>query len=138
MMDRTQTEQEVTRLVDEWIAAELRADVAFLERTLTDDFIGIGPLGFMLSKSEWLDRHRSGDLKYTALTVDEARARVYDTAALVTCRQIQQATYRGTGIPGQFRMTLAFVRQAGRWLLAGLQLSPIGQPPNIPTQTTRS
>lgn len=137
-MDRTQTEQEVTRLVDEWIAAELRADVAFLERTLTDDFIGIGPLGFMLSKSEWLDRHRSGDLKYTALTVDEARARVYDTAALVTCRQIQQTTYRGTGIPGKFRMTLAFVRQAGRWLLAGLQLSPIGQPPNIPTQTTRS
>lgn len=136
-MDHTQTEQEVTRLVDNWVAAELRADVGFLDQTLTDDFIGIGPLGFMLSKTEWLDRHRSGDLRYSALSVDEARVRVYDGAALVTCRQVQQAAYRGTSMPGQFRMTLAFVRQDSGWRLAGLQLSPIGQPFTPPAQPSR-
>lgn len=134
-MNQEQTEQEVARLLDAWATAELHADLAFLERTLADDFIGIGPLGFMLTKPEWLARHQSGDLKYTAFTLDEVKVRVYTDAALVRCRQMQQATYRGTSIPGQFRASLTFVYQDEQWWLAGLQLSAMGQfQPPVSTQ----
>src|SRR5690348_11472714 len=126
-MAQQQTEQEVARLVDAWATAELHADVAFLERTLADDFIGIGPLGFLLSRQEWLARHQSGELKYTAFTVDEVKVRVYTGAALAICRQVQQAAYRGSPVPGQFRASLMFVSQDGQWRLAGLQLSAMGQ-----------
>jgi hypothetical protein len=129
-MNREHAEQEVMRLADAWATAELRGESAFLENILADDFIGIGPLGFMLTKQEWLARHQSGDLKYESFSLDEVKVRVYNDAAILTGRQAQNAAYRGNSIPGQFRLTLVFVQQ-GQWRLANLQLSSIGQPPNF-------
>ena len=130
-MNREQAEQEVMNLAEAWAAAETRGDVAFLEKTLTDDFIGIGPLGFMLTKHEWIERLRSGDLQYESLTLDEVRVRVYNDAAILTGRQVQNAAYRGNPIHARFRTMLVFVQQHEQWQLAGLQLSPIGQPPDF-------
>jgi hypothetical protein len=131
-MNREHAEQEVMRLADNWATAELRGDSAFLEKTLADDFIGIGPLGFMLTKQEWLARHEAGDLKYESFSLDEVKVRVYnDDAAVLIGRQSQNAAYRGNSIPGQFRITLVFVQQQGQWQLVSLQLSSIGQPPNF-------
>ena len=130
-MNRENTEQEVARLANTWANAELRGDVAFLEKTLADDFTGIGPLGFMLTRQEWIERHRSGDMKYDSFDLDEVRVRAYNEAAVLTSRQVQNAAYRGNSINAQFRITLVFVQQQGQWKLANLQLSTIGQPPNF-------
>jgi hypothetical protein len=129
-MNNEHTEQEVMQLAGAWSNAELHGDTAVLEKTLADDFIGIGPLGFMLTKQEWLARHEAGDLKYESFNLDEVKVRVYNNdTAVLTARQAQQATYRGNSIPGQFRIALVFVQQHGQWQLASLQLSSIGQPP---------
>src|SRR5438552_12304664 len=110
-MNREHVEQEVVRLADAWATAELHGDTAFLERTLTDDFIGIGPLGFMLTKQEWLARHQSSDLKYDSFNLDEDKMRVYNDAAILTGRQVQHGAYRSNNIQGQFRITLVFLIQ---------------------------
>lgn len=63
-MSQKHAEQVVAQLVEEaWATAELRGDAAFLESTLADDFVGIGPLGFMLTKQEWIGRHQIRRLK---------------------------------------------------------------------------
>jgi ketosteroid isomerase-like protein len=131
MMNQEHTEQEVVRLADAWATAELRGDTTFLERFLADDYIGIGPLGFMLTKQEWIARHQSGELKYESFNLDEVKVRIYNDAAILTGRQIQNGAYRGNSIQAQFRTTLVFVQQQGQWQLASLQLSTIGQPPNF-------
>ena len=132
-MNQEHAEQEVLRLADAWATAELRGDTTFLERILADDYTGIGPLGFMLTKQEWLARHQAGDLKYESFSLDEVKVRVYNNdAAVLTGRQVQNGAYRGNSIQAQFRTTLVFVRQQGQWQLASLQLSTIGQPRNIP------
>jgi hypothetical protein len=85
-MNREQAGQEVMHLADTWATAELQGDVAFLERLLSDDFIGVGPLGFLLSKQEWLARHQTGDMKYDVHTLDEVKVRAYNEAAIVIGR----------------------------------------------------
>ena len=126
-MNREQAEQEVMYLAEAWAAAELRRDTAFLEQRLIDDFIGIGPLGFMLTKQEWITRYQSGDLQYDSFTLDAVRVRVYNEAAIVTGRQAQQGAYQGNNIQGHFRITLMFVYDQNQWRLASLHLSTIGQ-----------
>lgn len=135
-MNREQTEQEVSRLVDAWAAAEPQGDVAFLERVISDDFVGVGPLGFLLTKQEWLARHESGELKYRVHTFGDVNVRIYDGAAIVIGRLTQEATYRGNPINAQLRTTLIFVHQDGQWRLAGLQFSAMGQfQPPVSTQS---
>jgi uncharacterized protein (TIGR02246 family) len=123
------TEQQLTQLAEQWAAAEQSADTGVIEHTLADDFVGIGPLGFLLSKQEWLQRHQSGALQYTAFTLDDTQVRVYGDAAVMIGRITQTATYQGHDTSGQFRTTLVWVRQQGSWRLANLQLSTLGQPP---------
>src|SRR5919199_679946 len=121
--------RQVEEFAQEWAAAEQRGDAAFLEGALTDDFVGVGPWGFMLNKEQWLGRF-AGGLSYESLTLDEMEARFYGEAAVATCRQKQAGEFQGNDVGGEFRATLVFVEQEGRWLLAGLHLSPIAGAPS--------
>jgi ketosteroid isomerase-like protein len=126
---KDQTE-EIKKRVEDWAATELRGDAASLESALADDFIGIGPRGFMLTKDQWLERHESGKLRYESIGWDEVEVRIYGDAAVVTGRQSAEGKYEDFDLKDQFRGTLVFVEQQGRWLLAGLHLSPIAGPPS--------
>jgi ketosteroid isomerase-like protein len=133
MMNRpsNDTERQLLDLSQQWVAAELRGDTAFLDRTLVDDFIGVGPLGFLLSKQDWLQRYRSGDFVYQTLALEDMQVRDYGQAAVLIGTQAQHATYRDQVMQGRFRITLVWVRQAERWLLVGCHLSgpiPDGPP----------
>jgi hypothetical protein len=122
--------RQIERLAQEdWAAAELRGDTDFLGRTLAADFVGVGPRGFVLHKEEWLERHGSGKLRYESFGLDEVEVRPYGEAAVIVCRQTAEGVYEDENgryaINEQFRVSLVFVRQQERWLLAGLHLSPI-------------
>ncbi|MEJ7652554.1 MAG: nuclear transport factor 2 family protein [Chloroflexia bacterium] len=113
------------RVADLWAAAELRGDTAALREMLVDDFVGIGPRGFTLTREQWLARHESGDLVHESLGLEDVGARVYGNAAVSIGRQTQATSYKGAPVPGEFRVSLVLVRQAGRRLIASLQFSPI-------------
>jgi ketosteroid isomerase-like protein len=125
--------RQIEKLAQDWAAAELRGDTAFLECVLADDFVGVGPRGFMLTKEQWLARHEAGSLGYESFRLDEVGMRLYGNAAVAVCRQTAEGVYEDENgrynIQEQFRVTLVFVRQQEGWVLAGLQLSPIlGRP----------
>jgi len=125
--------EELKKLAQDWAVAELRGDTTFLEDALADDFVGVEPRGFMLTREQWVSRHEAGNLRYESFGLDEVEVRLYGDVAAAVCRQSAEGVYEDDNgrydIHEQFRATLIFVRQRERWLLAGLQLSPIlGRP----------
>jgi|HubBroStandDraft_2_1064218.scaffolds.fasta_scaffold528486_2 hypothetical protein len=129
-MNDQQTEIDaIQELEMAWSQAEMGADTSTLDAISTSDFMLVGPLGFVLDKGQWLARYRSGDLVTGSLALEDPATRVYGEAAVTIARHIQHASYQGQPVDGQFRTTHIAVRVDRRWLLAGIQLSPIGGPP---------
>jgi ketosteroid isomerase-like protein len=119
--------QNLIELTERWAQAELDGDVEALRELLADDFVGVGPVGFTLTKEQWLHRYESGGLKYTSYTVEDLQPRVYGDAAVVVGVMKQDGTVEGRPVPGQFRATYIYVNQDGTWRAAGWHISPIGQ-----------
>jgi ketosteroid isomerase-like protein len=127
------TDQTIDSFLSVWADAERTGDAAALDGLLTDDFVGIGPLGFSLPKPAWLARHRPGELTYDSFSLDEVQTRVHGNAALVTARQNARGAYQGHPTPEAVRATLALVDDRDGWRLAGIHMSFIagttGAPP---------
>ena len=125
------TKRDVLTLSQDWANAERVSDTSRLADLLADDFVGIGPRGFMLTKEEWLGRHASGALRYETLALDEVTVRPHAGAAIVTGHETDTIQYEGHPMLGDYRTTLVFVAAQDRWRLANVQFSPIAPPPGV-------
>ncbi|MFG1945460.1 nuclear transport factor 2 family protein [Nonomuraea sp. NPDC048826] len=111
-----------------WTAAEEQGDTAALERLLAGGFTAVGPLGFTLSRDDWLERHRTGSLTYETFGLDETTVRVHGDCAIVTGRQHATGAWRGNPVPEALRSTLVLV--GGR--IEALHMSFVAGTPGAP------
>nr|WSY57209.1 nuclear transport factor 2 family protein [Streptomyces sp. NBC_00886] len=118
---------EILDLVDRWAAAEQRNDAGQLDGLLTPDFTGVGPVGFVISREQWLDRFGKG-LDNRAFAVEDPQIRTYGDTAVVVGIQAQETSVRGKDSSGRFRISLVAVRPADRWLLANVHIGPLQYP----------
>jgi len=118
--------EDVRALSRKWAEAELGGDADWLDDLLLDDFVAVGPRGTILTKQQWLDRHRSGTLKYQQFDWRELHVRVHDDMALVLgCEQtLASCDGRSTTTPA-LRVLQVFTRVEDRWKMAAIQHSPI-------------
>ncbi|MFC6080241.1 DUF4440 domain-containing protein [Sphaerisporangium aureirubrum] len=128
--------QQILDLVDRWAKAELHGDVGAYDDLLTDDFAGIGPVGFSLTKQQWAGRHQ-GPLKNHHFEIHERQVRFHGDTAIVGGVQEQRTTAMGRDTSGSFRVTLVAVRAGDRWLIANIQLSGPLQDPGAPPPFAR-
>lgn len=115
-----------------WAEAERTGDAETTAALLTDDFVGIGPLGFQLPKPAWLDRLTRGDLHYDELFLDETSVREYGGCAVVVARWNARGTARGHALPEAVRTTMIIISESDRRRLAGIQYSFIAGSPGAP------
>jgi ketosteroid isomerase-like protein len=123
---------DVLDLVRRWAEAEQDNDAQALDRLLADDFVGIGPLGFVLDRGQWLARFGNG-LENRAFAVEDPQVRDYGDAAVVVGVLAQQTSFQGADNSGRFRITLVAARKADRWLLANAHIGMLQQPPARPS-----
>ena len=107
---------DVLDLVGRWAAAEEKNDAGLLDGLLADDFVGVGPLGFVLTRERWLERFANG-LENRSFTVEDPQVHHHGSAAVVIGVDAQDS--------GRFRLTLVAVRPADRWLVAGVHIGPL-------------
>ncbi|MEV4258680.1 nuclear transport factor 2 family protein [Spirillospora sp. NPDC049652] len=113
---------EILDLVRRWADAERTGDVAAYDGLLAEDFLAVGPVGFVLPAKAWAGRHR-GDLVNHEFEVLDPQVRLYGDTAVMHGEQKQRTTARGRDASGSYRVTLVAVRQDGVWRIAHLQLS---------------
>jgi len=119
---------DILDLVDRWAAAEQGNDAGQLDGLLADDFVGVGPLGFVLTRQQWLERFGNG-LENRAFRVEEPQVHEHGSAAVVIGVDAQETSFRGADNSGRFRLTLVAVRPADRWQVAGVHIGPLQSAP---------
>ena len=122
------TTSEIIHLGSAWAEAEERGDTAALDRLTSTDFRLIGPFGYVLDKTLWLDRYRSGDLVTSVLQWHDVSVIDHGDVAIAIGKQTQQASYQGRRMEGDFRVSQVFARDDGTWRLLGMHLSQAERP----------
>jgi len=118
----------VLDLVQHWAAAEQRNDTGALDGLLADEFAGVGPFGFILTRDQWLARFANG-LVNRSFTVTDLQVRDYGTAAVGIGVLAQETSWQGTDNSGRFRVTLVAVQEGEGWRLAHVHIGPLQMPP---------
>lgn len=117
-------------VVRRWEAAEASGDDTATAELVTDDFLAVGPVGFVLDGPAWR-RRRSDGLRVESVTLTVSSTRVYGETAVVVGVQDQRASYQEHRADGRFRITLVLRLDGADRRVAGLHLSgpiPEGAP----------
>lgn len=109
-------------MLDTWKEAERTGDAERLGELLTDDFVGIGPVGFTLAKDAWLGRF-GPDLRYEHLDLDEVSVRTNGDTTIVVAHQHAEGVARGNPLPPDTRVSFVVVHDRGQARIAGIQYS---------------
>ena len=65
---------DIDNILARWTAAERAGDTRALDTLLADEFVGIGPVGFVLDKRAWVGRFEHG-MHHDRLDLDEVAVR---------------------------------------------------------------
>ena len=120
-------EQELLKLEQDWTNAEVKADLAFLDRILADDWLFTDPDGVVWTKAKSLAVLKSGEDVVSSMVPDDMKVRIYGDAAVVTGRATTKETFKGKDISGLHRWTDTWIKKAGRWQCVATHASAIAQ-----------
>jgi ketosteroid isomerase-like protein len=124
-------QDEVLQAENARVQAVLRADVAALDPMLASDLTYCHSTGVVDSKSQFLAKIKSGELKYEAFQHRDQLVRIYGNTAVitgVTNLRLGAPAQGGTAQEAVMRFTTVYVKQNGRWQQVAWQTTRLPQP----------
>jgi len=101
--------------------ASIHNDTKFTEQALAENYIAIGPLGTVVTKSDMVDVRRRSKLHYEFIDVTEMVVRIYGETAVVTAKAEVKGSDFGEDFSGPYRYTRVWVKQNGTWRAVAYQ-----------------
>jgi ketosteroid isomerase-like protein len=126
--DQASDERDLTQLVKDLNAAIVKADTAFLERVLDQDYVHYRPGGTVENRAQYLENRKTGRVNFESLVADDIKVRFYGDTAIVTYRSTAKGKDQQGAIDEQRLWTRVFVRRDGRWQLVHSQGTSIQKP----------
>jgi ketosteroid isomerase-like protein len=120
-----QVTQEITNLRNEWMAAEMRKDIPFLDHLMADDFVVGNSQGQVMNKAEYLESQRRPDRILKISPGRDVQVRQYGVVAVLTEFLTLNASDKGVPFGGEFRFVRIFAKEDGRWRPVLAQGTPV-------------
>lgn len=124
---RGKADPEIVKAESHLRTAQLRADVAALDRLISDDLLFTGPDGEVATKEQDLDAHRTGAVRFREHEPEELRIRRVGRNVAVTALRTRLAVeVGGVVVRGTYRYTRVWAREkAAEWRVVGGHVSEI-------------
>ena len=108
-------------------AAQLAADVPALDRLIATELLFTGPDGQIGTKTQDLEAHASGVVRFRSHVPEELRVRRVGTDVAVTALRARlEVEVAGTLVRGTYRYTRVWAREAdGTWRVVGGHVSEV-------------
>jgi ketosteroid isomerase-like protein len=114
-------QEQIKKMEMDRAAAVVKADVATLDKTTSDDYVLINMNGRMSSKADMIEAFKSGQSKLTSEDLSDLKVRVYGNTAVITGKADVKGTLGGTDATGTILFTRVWVKKDGRWQSTSLQ-----------------
>ena len=118
MPQGSKADDAVLQLVQSWLNAESEGDTATLDKLIADDFLGTGPGGGILNKTDIVPPGGGERPKMPKSSLKESTVRVFGNTAVVMGSVTEEAPPQ----PG-FRFTLVFLNRGQGWQMIAAHLS---------------
>lgn len=112
---------DVEKMEQKRVRAVIEADMPTLNAIYADDFFYNTSSGPSLTKSEYLPRYASGELKVNAVDSEARDIRIYDNTALVTGIAHVTLTTKGETKTVHLRYLNVWMKRANGWVLIARQ-----------------
>jgi len=109
--------QALIKIERDWSDADVKKDVAALDRILAEDWTGIDFEGVVMTKAAVLrEVGAKSDITSTTSTVlGEMKIRIFGNTAVVSGTEVEKSQYKGEDSSGEYIWTDVFVLRKGRW-----------------------
>ncbi len=105
------------------IEATINADAAALEKIMDDELVWIHATGRIDSKESWLQKVKSGTVKYIKMESSDTRYRVYGDAVVVTGRGVTAFINKDGEKSSNICYTTIYVKHNNSWKNVSMQVT---------------
>ena len=108
-------EQVITKMENDWAAALVKADMAFISNIEAPEYMFSAPDGSLSNKTQSDAMISSGAVKIASFKIDDLQVRIFGDTAVVHGLETEKSSYEGKDTSGQYRFTDVFVKRNGTW-----------------------